>query len=483
MNQNAKKIMMFVSLILILGVLPLGGVLVKAKSNQDPEDFPNNWDTTSKFIPESRFNEKDKTENLDSLAKEEITNRENEIWKSIQENEQDYLKFTRVINGYIVNINTGEISTDLRNKSTLVFIKEGKEFNIKLEVFDYKFNFDLQETTGSIFISETGDFYLVYNFDDPKNGFFADFVIDKYSCAATVVFTQNEEQFNYHLSVELEKVDFKPFIPTKFEPTSVVNIVYSGKTASSSYDLALEDLNSLTIHGISLPETKSSFTYYYYGLSHECFDFGVDYPSELPDDYWEPHTAIDVGIHRLHPSESQVKSDIQTYCKQDYWNHGFSGTIRKVLAYCMGTHGGPQYEIYEKKWWGQKRVGTIYPSEIESLWYYELPGASSFYWIQPDDTLCMADISYGYYKPPSTNPTMAKAWVDEPDIGANAYVGATISPPGDSDAYMSVFWDDLCQDNNDVEHAVDELCDEYGNGWNTGDEWKILGDSSATIQN
>jgi len=90
----------------------------------------------------------------------------------------------------------------------------------------------------------------------------------------------------------------------------------------------------------------------------------------------------------------------------------------------------------------------------------------------------MSDSCFGYYKPPSTDPTMAKAFVE---YGASAFVGATISVPAASDNYMRAFWNDLCQGNYNVRHATITLCNTYGQGWNLGDEWRIYGNQYATL--
>lgn len=145
----------------------------------------------------------------------------------------------------------------------------------------------------------------------------------------------------------------------------------------------------------------------------------------------------------------------------------------------MGTHGGPYWEVYKRVWWWQERVSYIYPNEISALWYYTYdPYTELEVDVHPWNTILMSDSCYGYYKPPSTNPTMAKAFVDN---GASAFVGAIIGIPEDFDTYMQAFWNDLCQGNYDVEHATITLCDTYGNGWNLGDQWRIYGDEDATL--
>ena len=88
----------------------------------------------------------------------------------------------------------------------------------------------------------------------------------------------------------------------------------------------------------------------------------------------------------------------------------------------------------------------------------------------------MAAVCFGYYKPPSTNPTMAKAFVDN---GADAFVGSTITIPGDLDVPMDIFWGSLSEENEGVGTATDDMCD--GFEWTYGTDWKIYGDTQTTL--
>ncbi len=157
--------------------------------------------------------------------------------------------------------------------------------------------------------------------------------------------------------------------------------------------------------------------------------------------------------------------------------------VKDMLAYNMVAHGGPEWFTYvwvPFLWWGYwVPVGHIYPSEIEALWYhYYNPSTGEEFDVYPYDTIVFTDVSFGYFEPPSTDPTMAKAFVVH---GASAFVGATISHTAYSDPFMRVFWNDLCQGNNNVEHAVDAFCDYWGHGWEIDEEWRIYGDRYATL--
>lgn len=245
----------------------------------------------------------------------------------------------------------------------------------------------------------------------------------------------------------------------------------------------LKDTSS-SINGI---EGSRSISVTNYGISHECNEFGVTYPEDLPDYYWEPQSCIDIAFHRYLPSEAIVKSDLQFYNK-DYVDmvppYG-NGYIRNIRAYSMGTHGGPHWETYKKVWlwwppgWEYVWVSDINPNEISALWYTDFARGYEIN-VYPLYTIIMSDSCFGYYQPPSDDPTMAKAFVN---YGANVFVGATINTDPYSDDYMLAFWHDLCQDDETVETSTITLCETHGNGWDLGDEWRIYGDEDAVLPN
>ncbi len=173
------------------------------------------------------------------------------------------------------------------------------------------------------------------------------------------------------------------------------------------------------------------------------------------------------------PSESVIKSDLQFYNKDSVDASG-NGVVRDVLAYTIKTHGGPDLDIYVPHWlFGQTLEGTLTASEVSALWYHyvnmqDFSEIDVYAW----NCIIIVDTCYGYsYN--GNSPTMAESFVD--DGNAAAFIGSTISTTSSTDDYMRAFWFDLCQDNHHVRSATIDLCNNYGNNWNIGDEWKIYG--------
>lgn len=74
---------------------------------------------------------------------------------------------------------------------------------------------------------------------------------------------------------------------------------------------------------------------------------------------------------------------------------------------------------------------------------------------------------------------MVHAWVD---YGAEAFIGATVNVPiPENDQFTGAFWEELCELGGTVRSATIALCNNYGYGWNLGDEWKIMGNQYATL--
>lgn len=413
-----------------------------------------------------------------------ITSKNNQIWYNTKQSQQENFELSFKITGYrIISTDTEPLEFD---ENGYMFLVKNRNSFIDIEIITSKFGdycFEDIPIRGHLIIDTTGEYFFSYNLDKPKNGFFMDIYFLSNNIQLSLAFNIEGYQICYEGFYYQGYEEIIPLYPHIFEPDQI---------SEDSMRTSINKQDKLIIYNQEFTEKESSidagtlgFTFTNYGVSHECYDFGVSYPEELPDNYWEPYTSIDIGIYRLHPSEALVKSDLQTY-NLDYVEGG-RGFFRDMLAYCMGTHGGPHWEIWGFVrhcflwwcWWEYERVGIIYPDEVEALWYhYYDPGTGIESDVYPYDTIIMSDSCYGYYKPPSTDPTMAKAFVD---YGASAFVGATITVPAASDTYMRAFWNDLCQWNYNVRHATITLCNTYGQGWNLGDEWRIYGNSYATL--
>ncbi|MFX0059476.1 MAG: hypothetical protein ACFE85_15515 [Candidatus Hodarchaeota archaeon] len=250
----------------------------------------------------------------------------------------------------------------------------------------------------------------------------------------------------------------------------------------------------------------SGISYTAYGIAHDLWDLDehhdIDNPSylrQLPDDYWEAYSDIDIGIWRFMPSESQVKSDLQYYNK-DYYDGLMSGEIKDILAYNVltedkiyqGKTSGPEWEVYQWQkfwwWWFQNIVGIIWPYEIEDLWYHSYnPYTGEEIDVYPENSLIFAHTCYGWsaglgdYR----GPEMAHAFYD---FGASAFVGSHEPTyawcEGDlPDPARIEFWDSLCQQNENLGTALDDYCAflSWVFGYNVRSEWHIMGNSLLTI--
>ena len=399
------------------------------------------------------------------------------IWDSIEQSQSDTFELNIEISGYrIIATEINPIEYDRNGQ--LFLTKNDKGFidlELVLEFGSYKF--DNIPIRGNLVIDSMGNYFISYNLDDPKKGFFMDLFFLSSSIQIDLAFDGGDCQLCYEGIYNQGYEMIPPLFPHTFEP----NLMVEGFTNDL---ISKNQKKDVIINNLKYIEKYTDYnygilgiTFTKYGISHECYDFGLSYPEDLSDDYWEPYTSIDIGIYRLWPTEATVKSDLQYYNKDSIQNgHGYS---RDIKAYSMVTHGGPHWEIWKKVWFWQEKVSNIYPNEISALWYYSYdPYNNLEIDVHPWNTIIMSDSCYGYFKPPSTNPTMAKAFVD---YGASAFVGSTIATPAASDTFMRAFWYDLCQGNYNVRHATITLCNTYGHGWNLGDEWRIYGNQYVTL--
>ena len=403
------------------------------------------------------------------------------IWDSIEKSQPNILEFDFDIFGYrIISTDADPIEYDECGQLSLKIQKsECIKINLSLKFGDYKFDRILAR--GHLILDSTGNYIISYNLDDPMKGFFMDLHFYSNLISIDVAFDGGDSQLCYEGVYNQGYNSIPSFIPDFFEPDRMYEdlnrisepspqdlkdqLLRAQKTnIIISNEKYLED-NSFSINGI---EGSRSISLTNYGVAHEGREFPISYPVDLQYDYW-PYSCIDIGIYRWLPSEAIVKSDLQYYNK-DYVDYPLSGYIRNIKAYTMIAEGGPYWLLM---------YSTIYPNEISALWYSSQDGPW-FTSVYPWHTIIMSDSCYSYYEPPSTNETMAKAFVD---YHADAFVGATIRFTTASDTFMRAFWYDLCQGDETVETSTETLCDTHGFGWNLGDEWLIYGDEKDVLAN
>ncbi|MCF2141310.1 MAG: hypothetical protein K9W44_14725 [Candidatus Lokiarchaeota archaeon] len=190
-----------------------------------------------------------------------------------------------------------------------------------------------------------------------------------------------------------------------------------------------------------------------------------DFPINIVN-YMEsnPNVDIEVGIARIGPSESQIKSDLQYYNKDTEYCYSIR-SIRDIVAYEWFGHGGSnrewiiQQETYDYNigWYEWQEVGRIYPSEITSLWGDSSSGNYNYH-VFMDNAIILTFACQNWGTTLSTNPIMGSAFVD--DGYASSWVGFTIDLPQDiTDDCSEAFWYEFCSIGKNVEDATIALCD------------------------
>ncbi|MFX1457387.1 MAG: hypothetical protein ACFFDB_18630 [Promethearchaeota archaeon] len=373
------------------------------------------------------------------------------------------LSITLSIFGYRLNPK-GDIPIERDNNGILEIQQNGKNtvdiiINTKFGTFSfYNINVEKESINNEAIESR-------YEIESNGDGFFMEFHVMTYCMRINLAFYQGGYQYSYDGVIERD--------------TKSAMLVQSFKTNLSENQInnvqiyKREETEQVVLETLSGPPPVYIDTY---GIVHECVDFLNNEISEvLWDDYWDPYTSIEYGIYRFQPTEAQVKSDLQTY------NQDFGRIIppyfhnNDILAYHIDSVEGPEWRMYETIGEYQYPIGIIYPYEIEGLWSTVYVG-DGYLTIYPKKMLLMAAICYGYYEPPSTNPTMAKAFVD---YGAYAFVGPTITIPGGIDTSMDIFWGGLSEYNEQVGTATEDMCVDFG--WTYGTDWKIYGNLQTTL--
>ncbi len=398
---------------------------------------------------------------------------EQSIWNSIEKSQLDTLELNIELSGYRV-IPTEANPIDLDEKGQLFFVKNNEGFiNLELTLGFGDYKFDNIPVRGNLVLESIDNYFVSYNLDVPKKGFFMDLFFFPNSIQLDLAFDDGEYQFCYYGIYNQGYKEITPLYPQTFEPDQALKT--SSDSVANNLLLQSQKVNVFIYNQKYLENSESNpgtrgFTYTTYGVVHEFCDFEINYPEGLPLT-WTYYTTIDIGIHRFEPTEAQVKNDLQYY-NSDYFDGRRTYVFKDILAYNMVAHGGP--------YWQKNETVFIFPSEIEALWYnYYNPSTGEEVEIYPTDTIVISDSCYGYWND-SHIPEMAEAFVDAVN-GAAAFVGATILTDTKSDAYMEEFWRNLAIDNTDVEDATIALCEERDPEWDYDIDWKIYGDETATL--
>jgi hypothetical protein len=369
-----------------------------------------------------------------------------------------------LIFGYALNAKANNpIERD--ENATLSITRSKFDFvDVSLKLAFGVFNYNDIPIYGNIYMDRNGEHDFVYHIEDPHRGFFMELIISSKLTFIDLAFDGGNVQLCYNGLLKKGHSTINPYFTQKIKIIHLILEIRPIKEINpQSFSRFIQETKKhqkkdLIIHQNKQGEveTLDTMIFTYYGIAHEIADFStVNLAEDLPDDYWEPFSEIDIGIYRRSPSESKIKSDLQYY-NTKYYDFPF-GDYRYISAYAVYAHGGPDlnsawYIRRYWKWdfwpfWGHYVYEYLYPDEVEDLWYLYIPYPMAQTDVHPIDTILHATICYGYSGDDGI-PHMAKAFVD---YGATAFIGGTISIPGlHNDEFTGDFWESLCQDDETV---------------------------------
>ncbi len=395
----------------------------------------------------------------------------------------------------------------IRDENGLLIIHQEKlnVVNLTLKLKWNDFEFTNVPIYGVLYFNknENKDFY--YHIEDFLNGFFMTIIITAEMTSIDLAFDDGDSQYCYNGLISKGYMSFDPYFNQQIE---IVHLNVERNTQVNSLNNMIQSLKDFQSSSLKLYQSDDSeeelgtrsISYTKYGIAHECADASqVNLAEDLPDDYWEPYSEIDYGIYRRTPTESQVKSDLQYYNRDNIPRY-----VRDIKAYAVYAHSNAQQNTnwLIRQWWvwdwwpfiGHYVQEWLTPSEVASLWYdYWDPIAGEEVFVYPTDMIIHATVCEGY----SGNdgiPHMAKAFVDN---GAAAFVGATVGIPfAHNDEFTGDFWYDLCQSDNTVYQATQSYIsthnyyDDYPTSpenlnidWVYGTHIKIYGSTSVRLDN
>lgn len=399
------------------------------------------------------------------------------IWNSIKNSQDESFELDVEVFGY--RLKSEALNPIEYDTKSLFHIEKGKsgEYNIEISLKFGLFSFEVNSVRGNLMLDSSLNYILVYSLDVPREGFFMNLFVFEDKMQLSLAFDGGNCQLCYDGVYFKGYKDITMIYPYEFEPDifqeSSIKTLDMPAEKLKEHLINKQKVNIIVDNHKYLEEISTrGYSYTKYGVVHESVNFSLSYPGDLPDDYWEPYSSINIGIYRFEPSEAQIKSDLQFYNK-DYTG-GYDFIIRDILAYQEISHGGP--------YWSISGGSIIFPDEISSLWYYYYnPSTQIEIDVHPWDMILIVDACYSYCNPEKgENPTMGYAFVN---FGAAAFVGSDIIVLPDTEDEMRVFWYELCQNDNTVKSAMLSMCEEHGYPWYPyyGYCWRIYGDEDATL--
>ncbi|MBN2156197.1 MAG: hypothetical protein JW776_09150 [Candidatus Lokiarchaeota archaeon] len=333
------------------------------------------------------------------------------------------------------------------------------------------------------------DKYHRFEIENIKNGFFMEISIDNEFSYFSIAYDSNGSQFIFE-GLLCDGLD-EFFNGAKREYTEEdLTKINEGFTI-----LQKEQEQNLKISVSEKYESSTKsypITYTKYGVVHLPYDLDQDhgsssshYVDDVCNDYLEPESGVDIGIYRYLPTEATIKSDLSYYNKDYYFDTGY---VNDILAYLIVTENteisNHNWKIWKWRWlfgWYQDVDSILTASEIEDLWYTidDPDWGDPDTYIYPEDTIVVAHMCYSW------GTDIADAFIDD---GANAFMGsngiAYSYSPEVTDDPARVFWEELCDNDANIEDARDDYVAELENEIPSGTHiWLIRGNQYATLEN
>ena len=358
---------------------------------------------------------------------------------------------------------------------------------------------------GKVLVDLKGNLLYIYTIEDNLQGFFMELYISEQRTLLDLAFDGGYCQLIYS-GIVASGYSFIDPVFTKFLNVKFINDFV--KMNFNPIDEQIETLKYSQTHNVEIYKRNTqeqtilgTIIITYYGIVHECvYVSTVNLPGDLPDDYWEPYTEIDIGIYRREPSEATMKSDLQYYNKK-YYSYP-SGDFKYVDAYAVYAHGNAELNTAwfirsYKHWifwpfWYEWINEFLYPSEVEALWYHYSPYPEVQTDVYPTRMILLATVCEGYSGDDGI-PHMAKAFVD---YGAVAFIGAPKPcsiPTLHNDEFTGAFWRELCQNDETVYTATISYINSHNQyhdypgdlnvNWIYDTHIKIYGDLYGTLRN
>ncbi len=281
--------------------------------------------------------------------------------------QRDYLTDYQVIeNQFIIELNIQEFKSFSHNFSLFGYRLVAEDINPidwdqaglltlsqnKLNFVDVSLNLKWGEYIyknlpiyGKLIVDIKNNQEYCYHIEDPHRGFFMEMIISTNISYIDLAFDGGDCQLCYNGLLPQGYTTFK----TCF--TQIIDVIHLNiikqispfSFAELEQNIKESQRNNIKIYQRDTynVDQRGRITFTDYGIAHEVADFPtVNLAEDLPDNYWEPYSEIDIGIYRSEPSEQQIKSDLQYYNRDQLqlWR----GYVRNIKEYAVYAHGAQE---------------------------------------------------------------------------------------------------------------------------------------------